>query len=186
VCASESDDSEAPGFDIAKLAMAIEELRRKQRELLDRFRDILARALLADLNTPAGLKALAQRASRVAEAHEAVDLRTKRFAQILARAGSEQDWLEAICSLAAGRPIKDWADPDVGRTALELNGLTEQFGQIEAEIAATSPDGLHLQKASDGLLATLSKQKLDPLQQRAALLYALKKLGGAQKIERAA
>jgi hypothetical protein len=187
VCGKDDiSEDDGPEIDIDKLAAAIEELRGKQDELLGRFRDILSRALLADLNSPAGLRGIAQRAKLVANAPESIDLRTKRFAQVLAEAERNPNWLEAVCGLAAGRPLKDWADPDIGRTALELTGLTEQFGQVEAEITVATSDNDHLQRASDELLATLTKQKLDPNQQRAALLYALKKLGNTHRTEKAA
>jgi hypothetical protein len=187
VCGKDDiSEDDGPEIDIDKLAAAIEELRGKQDELLGRFRDILSRALLADLNSPAELRGIAQRAKLVANAPESIDLRTKRFAQVLSEAERNPNWLEAVCGLAAGRPLKDWADPDIGRTALELTGLTEQFGQVEAEITVATSDNDHLQRASDELLATLTKQKLDPNQQRAALLYALKKLGNTHRTEKAA
>jgi hypothetical protein len=184
VCPVDPADG-ATGIDVQTLAAAVHELQTKQEELVGTFRKNLGRALLADFGSSEGRSEIAGRAAVVAEAPETMDLRTKRFAQILARAESDQAWMDAVCSLAAGKPIKDWADPDVGRTGLEINGLAEQFGQIEATIAAHSPDGARLADASRGLLDVLERQNLNSYEQRAALLYALKQLGETE-LEKAA
>ncbi len=183
-----SDPAEggAPSLDVEKLGIAVEELRLSQETLLKRFRDILARALLADLDTSTGLHALIQRASVVAAAPETkTDLRITRFAQILARVDTDVDWLEAACSLAASRPLKDWSDPDVGRAVLEIGNLAEQFGQVEATVQVASSKDPRLLQASQELIKELENRGLDSVQQRAALLYALKQISDT-KIGKAA
>jgi hypothetical protein len=187
VCGKDGEAADnGPDIDIGKLSKAIEELRSKQAELMEQFREALSRSLNADLNLMAGRQTLAQRAKIVATAPECVDLRTKRFAQVLSECAVKPDWLESICGLAAGRPLKDWSDPDIGRTVLELTGLSEQFGQVEAAITVTGSQNTQIQKVTEELLSSMTKSKLDTSQQRMALLFALRLLGEKSKAGKAA
>ena len=169
-------DSDPAAAMVMALGNAIEELKGRQARLLAQFSETLSGSLNADLSTPHGRTSVARRAKNVLGAQGTLDLRVRRFAQVLSEAEKEGDWIEAACGIAAGRPIKDWGDSDVGRCGLELGGLCEQFGQAEAFAAVQAPGGTPVKSTATTILKSLASSGLDIPQQRAALLLALKEL----------
>ena len=161
---------------VTVLGNAIEELKGRQARLLAQFRETLSGSLNVDLSTPDGRTIVAARARKVLGAQGALDLRVRRFAQVLSEAEKDGDWIESACGIAAGRPIKDWGDPDVGRCGLELGGLCEQFGQAEAFATVQAPGGTPVKSTAAVILKSLASSGLDFAQQRAALLLAMKEL----------
>jgi energy-coupling factor transporter ATP-binding protein EcfA2 len=161
---------------VTVLGNVIEELKGRQARLLAQLREILSTSLNADLSTPDGRAAVALRAKKVLGAQGALDLRVRRFTQVLSEADKGGDWIESACGIAAGRPIKDWGDPDVGRCGLELSGLCEQFGQAEAYATVQAPGGTPIKSTATTILNNLASSGLDIAQQRAVLLLALKEL----------
>lgn len=161
---------------VSRLQVAVEELRGAQPKLLEEFEARILRAMHAETGRK-GLSALAERASALSG--KPVHLLVGRLAQILAGAPNDSQWLEAVCGLAASRPLREWTDGDVDRCRHEVDRLCQKFIEAEASAVASAPDAEHVRGVAAELRSHLSNTGLDPIQQRAALLLALDQLAPA-------
>lgn len=107
----------------------LEELVQAYPRMLRRLREML----LAELQVPnASSQALGELRARAENVKQlAGDLRLEAFVVRLARFhGTDQD-LEAVASLAAEKPPRDWVDLDLDRTAVEMADMAQKFVRSE-------------------------------------------------------
>ncbi|HEV7345004.1 MAG TPA: hypothetical protein VGN60_05150 [Devosia sp.] len=180
-CAS-SHEQKAQSFS-SRLQLAVKEMDGAQQRLLEGFEGRILRALHAEAGRK-GLIVIAERASALSG--KPVHLLVGRFAQILADAPTDPQWLEALCGLAASRPLREWTDGDVDRCRHEVDRLCQKFIEAEASVIASAPDSEHVRGVAAELRAHLHNKGLDPVQQRAALLLALEQLAPATSDQEAA
>src|SRR5208337_165157 len=110
---------------IDRLSAAIGELRNAYDSMLTGLRRTLAGAFnLKDL-TSDDLSNIAVRAREVIG--KSGDFRLDAFAQRIADAPSDVEWVQSIASLAMNKPSRDWTDPDLDRAGLELVDLGTRF-----------------------------------------------------------
>jgi len=108
----------------------LEELVHAYPQMLRRLRE----TLLSELQVPnASSQALSELRSRAENVKQlAGDLRLEAFVVRLSRfQGTDAD-LEAIASLAAEKPPRDWVDLDLDRTAVEVATMSQKFVRSEA------------------------------------------------------
>lgn len=112
----------------------IEALREPLRELANAYGDMLSEiesTMLDALDaTPDDLGSLRDRAESVAQATG--DLRQDAFAAYLLRHDGSRASIEAILSLAANKPPRDWSDRDIDAALLEVAKFALRFRQAEA------------------------------------------------------
>ncbi len=112
----------------------IEALREPLRELANAYGDMLSEIESTMLNaldaTPDDLGSLRDRAETVAQATG--DLRQDAFAAYLLRHDGSRASIEAILSLAANKPPRDWSDRDIDAALLEVAKFALRFRQAEA------------------------------------------------------
>lgn len=108
----------------------LEELVQAYPRMLRRLRETLLSELQVPNASSQALNELRARAENVKQL--AGDLRLEAFVVRLSRFhGSDQD-LEAIASLAAEKPPRDWVDLDLDRTAVEVATMSQKFVRSEA------------------------------------------------------
>lgn len=108
----------------------LEELCQAYPTMLQRFKD----TALAELQVPntlsRSLEELRARAENVVQLTG--DFRLDAFAgRLMKFEGSDED-VEGLASLAANKPPRDWADPDIDRAAMEVTDLAQKFVRAEA------------------------------------------------------
>lgn len=103
------------------------ELATAYENMLEQIKSSMIEALDATSDDLAGLRA---RAESVAQATG--DLRQDAFAAHLARHDGSQANIEAILSLAANKPPRDWSDRDIDSSLLEIAKFALRFRQTEA------------------------------------------------------
>lgn len=115
---------------IVNVKDGLEELVQAYPRMLRRLREMLLAELQVPNSSSQALGELRARAENVKQL--AGDLRLEAFVVRLARFhGTDQD-LEAIASLAAEKPPRDWVDLDLDRTAVELADMAQKFVRSEA------------------------------------------------------
>lgn len=118
---------------IDKLSGAIGELRNAYDSMLTGLRRTLAGAFSLEDLTLDDLSNIAGRAREVIG--RSGDFRLDAFAQRLADAPSDVEWVQSVASLAMNKPSRDWTDPDLDRAGLELVDLGTRFHRVERLIA---------------------------------------------------
>jgi hypothetical protein len=107
------------------------------------------------------------------------DLRLSRFIDALKSAEPDKrSWIEAICSLASSKPVRDWVDGDIDRCAYEISQIINRYAILETNTL--------IQNDTDKSITTLVKQlrnkvdlsNLELRQKRAALMVLLNELNG--------
>ena len=115
----------------------VEALRPPLRELANSYGDMLGQieaSMLEALDSSAkDLGSLRFRAEAVAQATG--DLRQDAFAAHLVRHDGGRASIEAILSLAANKPPRDWSDRDIDAALLEIARFSLRFRQTEALVA---------------------------------------------------
>jgi len=108
----------------------LEELCEAYPTMLRRLRD----AMLAELQVPNTLsRSLAELRERAENVKELMgDLRLDAFVGRLIEFDGSDEHVEGLGSLAANKPARDWADPDIDRAAIELTVLSQKFVRAEA------------------------------------------------------
>jgi hypothetical protein len=115
---------------IVSVKDGLEELVQAYPTMLRRLKDMLLAELQVPNASSQALKELRERAENVKQL--AGDLRLEAFVVRLARfQGSDAD-LEAIASLAADKPLQNWVDLDLDRTAVEMTDMAQKFVRSEA------------------------------------------------------
>ena len=107
----------------------LEELVQAYPEMLHRLRDIMLAELQVPNVSPESLAELRDRAENIKQL--AGDFRLDAFAGRLAQFDGSDDSFEGIASLAANKPPRDWADPDLDRAAIELADMAQRFVRAE-------------------------------------------------------
>lgn len=97
--------------------------------MIHRLRDML----LAELQVPnlskQSLLELHERAENIKEL--AGDFRLDAFVGRIAKFEGDDEGFEAIASLAANKPPRDWVDPDMDRASIELADMAQKFLRAE-------------------------------------------------------
>jgi len=118
------------------LKSIVDEVREGLEELLQSYPSMLRRLndlMLAELQVPnASPQALAELRSRAENIKKlGGDFRLDAFINRLSEFEGGKQGIESIASLAADKPPKDWTDPDLDRTAVELTDLAQKFIRAE-------------------------------------------------------
>lgn len=115
----------------------VKALREPLRELENAYGDMLNKIELTMLEaldaTSEDLSSLRDRAETLLQATG--DLRQDAFAAYLLRHDGSQASIEAILSLAANKPPRDWSDRDIDAALLEVAKFALRFRQAEALMA---------------------------------------------------
>lgn len=115
---------------IKALRGPLHELANAYGDMLDKIESTMLEALDAP---PDDLSSLRDRADTVAQATG--DLRQDAFAAYLLRHDGSRASIEAILSLAANKPPRDWSDRDIDAALLEVAKFSLRFRQAEALMA---------------------------------------------------
>ena len=98
--------------------------------MLHRLRDTVLAELQVPNLSPQALAELRERAENIAKL--AGDFRLDAFIGRLAQFDGTDEGFEGIASLAANKPPKDWTDPDIDKTALDLAEMAQRFVRAES------------------------------------------------------
>jgi hypothetical protein len=104
------------------------ELQQSYRKMLDELRWLLLKELQV-LDASESLAALRERAENVRDVSG--DFRLNAFVGRIAQFERTDADIEAIASLAANKPPRDWADPDIDRATIEIADLAQKFIRTE-------------------------------------------------------
>lgn len=115
---------------IVNVKDGLDELVQAYPRMLRRLREMLLAELQVPNASSQALLELRERAENVKQL--AGDLRLEAFVVRLARFHGTDVDLEAIASLAAEKPPRDWIDLDLDRTAVELASMAQKFVRSEA------------------------------------------------------
>lgn len=107
----------------------LEELVHAYPSMLHRLRDIMLAELQVPNTSPQSLAELRDRAENIRQV--AGDFRLEAFIGRLSRLGDSDACFEGIASLAANKPPRDWIDPDLDQTTVELADLAQKFLRAE-------------------------------------------------------
>ena len=97
--------------------------------MLHRLRDVMLAELQVPNVSPQSLAEMRERAEHIR--HLAGDFRLDAFIGRLAQFDSSDASFEAIASLAANKPPRDWVDPDLDHAAIELTDMAQRFLRVE-------------------------------------------------------
>lgn len=126
---SRQSESDLGGL-VSHIKDGLEELVEAYPQMLRRLKEMLLDELQVPNASSQALGELRARAENVKQL--AGDLRLEAFVVRLSRfSGTEQD-LEAVVSLAAEKPPRDWVDLDVDKASIELAVMAQKFIRSEA------------------------------------------------------
>ena len=123
--ANESDLSRI----ICRVREGLEELVQTYPLMLHRLRDIMLAELQVPNISPQALAELRERAENIKQL--AGDFRLDAFVGRLSQFDGSNEGLEGIASLAANKPPREWADPDLDRAVIELADMAQKFLRVE-------------------------------------------------------
>jgi hypothetical protein len=115
---------------VVSVREGLEELVQAYPTTLGRLRDIMLEELQVPNASPQALAELRGRAENIRQL--AGDFRLDAFVGRLSRFEGTQADIEAIASLAANKPPRDWVDPDLDRAAVEIADMAQRFIRAEA------------------------------------------------------
>ena len=107
----------------------LEELVQAYPSMLTRLRDIVLTELQVPNGSPQALSELRERAENIRQL--AGDFRLEAFVSRLSQIDNSEKSFEGIASLAANKPPRDWTDPDLDHSAIELADLAQKFIRAE-------------------------------------------------------
>lgn len=107
----------------------LEELVQAYSEMLHRLRNIMLSELQVPNISPQSLAELRDRAKNIMQL--AGDFRLDAFVGRLSQFDDSDESFEGIASLAANKPPRDWADPNVDQAAIELADMAQKFLRTE-------------------------------------------------------
>ena len=114
---------------VASVRGGLEELVKTYPDMLHRLRDLMLAELQVPNASPESLAELRNRAENIKQL--AGDFRLDAFIGRLGRFDGSDNSFEGIASLAANKPPRDWADPDLDRAAVELTEMAQKFVRAE-------------------------------------------------------
>ena len=114
---------------IGSVREGLEELVQAYPSMLHRLRDIMLGELQVPNVSPQSLAELCKRAENIRQL--AGDFRLDAFVGRLAQFDGSDESFEAIASLAANKPPRDWVDPDLDHSAIELADMAQKFLRAE-------------------------------------------------------
>jgi hypothetical protein len=107
----------------------LEELVQAYPSMLHRIRETMLTELQVPNLSPQSISELRDRALNIKEVSG--DFRLDAFIGRMIQFDGSHEQVEGIASLAANKPPRDWADPDVDRAAVEIAELAQKFIRIE-------------------------------------------------------
>lgn len=114
---------------IGSVREGLEELMQAYPSMLYRLRDIMLAELQVPNVSPQALTELRARAENIKQL--VGDFRLDAFFGRLSQFDGSNESFEAIASLAANKPPRDWVDPDLDHTAIELADMAQKFLRAE-------------------------------------------------------
>ncbi len=114
---------------ICRVREGLEELVQAYPLMLHRLRDMMLAELQVPNTSPQALAELHERAGNIRQLTG--DFRLDAFAGRLAQFDGSSEGFEAIASLAANKPPRDWVDPDLDHAAIELADMAQRFLRAE-------------------------------------------------------
>ncbi len=114
---------------ISSVREGLEELVRAYPDMLHRLRDIMLSELQVPNVSPQSLAELRDRAENIRQL--AGDFRLEAFVGRLSQFDGSDEGFEGIASLAANKPPRDWADPDLDQATIELADMAQKFLRTE-------------------------------------------------------
>lgn len=119
--------------DLARLVTSVrdglEELAGAYPAMIARLRDVMLAELRVPNASPQSLSELRDRAENIRQL--AGDFRLESFVTRLAQFDGSDQGFEGIASLAANKPPRDWVDPDLDQSAIELADMAQKFIRTE-------------------------------------------------------
>ncbi len=107
----------------------LEELSNAYPSMLGRLRDIMLSELQVPNIAPQSLGELRARAENIKDLSG--NLRLEAFVGRLSHYDGRDEAFEGIASLAANKPPRDWADPDLDQAAIEIADFAQRFLRAE-------------------------------------------------------
>ena len=107
----------------------LEELVQAYPSMLQRLRDLMLSELRVPNISRQSVAELRNRAENIKQL--AGDFRLDAFAGRLSQFDDSDDSFEGIASLAANKPPRDWVDPDLDQSAIEIADLAQRFIRAE-------------------------------------------------------
>lgn len=114
---------------VASVRDGLEELVNAYPSMLHRLRDIMLAELQVPNAAPQSLAELRARAENIRELSG--DFRLEAFAGRLSQFDGQDSNFDGIASLAANKPPRDWVDPDLDQSAIEVADLAQRFLRAE-------------------------------------------------------
>ena len=114
---------------IGSVREGLEELVQAYPSMLHRLRDIMLAELQVPNISPQSLAELCDRAENIRQL--AGDFRLEAFVGRLSQFDGSDESFEGIASLAANKPPRDWVDPDLDRSAIEIADMAQKFLRAE-------------------------------------------------------
>ena len=114
---------------IGSVREGLEELVQAYPSMLHRLRDIMLAELQVPNVSPQALAELRERAENIRQL--AGDFRLDAFIGRLSQFDGSDESFEGIASLAANKPPRDWADPELDHAAIELADMAQRFLRAE-------------------------------------------------------
>jgi hypothetical protein len=122
-------DEKRLGRIVASVRDGLEELVNAYPAMLHRLRDIMLAELQVPNVAPQSLAELRARADNIRELSG--DFRLEAFAGRLSQFDGHDSNFEGIASLAANKPPRDWVDPDLDQSAVDIADLAQRFLRAE-------------------------------------------------------
>jgi hypothetical protein len=107
----------------------LEELSQAYPSMIRRLRDLMLFELQVPNDSPQSLAELRDRAENIRQL--AGDFRLEAFVGRLAHFDGSDTDVEGIASLAANKPPRDWVDPDLDHTTIEIAEMAQKFLRAE-------------------------------------------------------
>ncbi|MVF23129.1 ATP-binding protein [Methylocaldum sp. BRCS4] len=107
----------------------LEELVHAYPSMLHRLRDIMLSELQVPNVSPQSLAELRDRAENIRQL--AGDFRLEAFVGRLSQFDGSVESFEGIASLAANKPPRDWVDPDLDKSGIEIADIAQKFIRAE-------------------------------------------------------
>jgi hypothetical protein len=107
----------------------LEELTQAYPSMLHRLRDLMLAELQVPNLSPPSIAELRERAANIRQI--AGDFHVEAFIGRLSQFDGTDETFEGIASLAASKPPRDWADPDLDRAAIDIADMAQKFLRAE-------------------------------------------------------
>lgn len=125
---------------VANVREGLEELVDAYPSMLHRLRDIMLSELQVPNVAPQSLAELRERAENIRELSG--DFRLEAFVGRLSQFDGHDGNFEGIASLAANKPPRDWVDPDLDQSTIEIADLAQRFLRAETYARVKGRQGM--------------------------------------------